>query len=401
MFNEKMYALGSKRSIIREIFEYCKTRAMEIGADKVFDFSIGNPSVEPPKEIENAICDLIKNENSVLLHGYTSAQGDLGVREAIASDINARFGTSVGPNNIYMTCGAAASLTISLRALLNSGEECVVFAPFFTEYRVFIENAGGKVVVSSPEAKTFQIDIADFESKITENTKAVIMNSPNNPSGVVYSEKTIKALCEVLKNKEKEYGHPIYLIADEPYRELVFDGVDVPYLMNYYDDTIVCYSYSKALSLPGERIGYIAVSPKMQDSVNVYLAVCGAGRSLGYVCAPSLFQQVIKRTIGAKVDVNIYKENRDILYGALTEYGYECVQPDGAFYLFVKALEDDAYKFFEKAKEKEILVVPCDDFGVSGYVRIAYCVDKQRIVNALPAFKALADEYKKQATQCL
>ncbi len=395
MFNEKMYALGSKRSIIREIFEYCKTRALEIGADKVFDFSIGNPSVEPPKEIEEAICDLVKNESSVLLHGYTSAQGDLSVREAIASDINARFGASVGPNNIYMTCGAAASLTISLRALLNSGEECVVFAPFFTEYRVFIENAGGKVVVSKPEAKTFQVDIADFESKITENTKAVIVNSPNNPSGVVYSEKTIKSLCEVLKNKEREYGHPIYLIADEPYRELVFDDTPVPYLMNYYDDTIVCYSYSKALSLPGERIGYIAVSPKMQDSVSVYLAVCGAGRSLGYVCAPSLFQQVIKKTIGAKVDVNIYKENRDILYGALTEYGYECVHPDGAFYLFVKALEDDAYKFFEKAKEKEILVVPCDDFGVSGYVRIAYCVDKQRIVNALPAFKALAEEYKK------
>jgi aspartate aminotransferase len=260
---------------------------------------------------------------------------------------------------------------------------------------VFIENAGGKVVVSKPQEKTFQIDVEDFESKINESTKAVIMNSPNNPSGVVYSEKTILDVCEILKNKEKEYGHPIYLIADEPYRELVFDGTPVPYLMNYYDDTIVCYSYSKALSLPGERIGYIAVSPKMQDSVNVYLAVCGAGRSLGYVCAPSLFQQVIKKTIGAKVDVNVYKENRDILYGALTEYGYECVHPDGAFYLFVKALEDDAYKFFERAKEKEILVVPCDDFGVSGYVRIAYCVDKKRIVNALPAFKELAESYKK------
>ena len=395
MFNEKMYALGSKRSIIREIFEYCKARGAQIGADKVFDFSIGNPSVSPPKEIEEAICDLVKNENPVLLHGYTSAQGDLGTREAIANDINARFGTSLTPNSIYMTCGAAASLTISLRAIINSGEECVVFAPFFTEYRVFIENAGGKVVVSKPQEKTFQIDVADFESKINENTKAVIMNSPNHPSGVVYSEQTISAVCEILKRKEKEYGHTIYLIADEPYRELVFDGVPVPYIMNYYDDTIVCYSYSKALSLPGERIGYIAVSPKMQDSVNVYLAICGAGRSLGYVCAPSLFQQVIKKTIGAKVDVNVYKENRDILYGALTEYGYECVQPDGAFYLFVKALEDDAYKFFERAKAKEILVVPCDDFGVSGYVRIAYCVDKQRIVNALPAFKALAEEYKK------
>ncbi len=395
MINEKMYALGSKRSIIREIFEYCKQRGAEIGSDKVFDFSIGNPSVEPPKEISETICDLIKNENSVLLHGYTSAQGDLGTRQAVADDINSRFGAGVTANNIYMTCGAAASLTISLRALLNPNEECIVFAPFFTEYRVFIENAQGKVVISTPCEKTFQVDIKDFESKINGNTKAVIMNSPNNPSGVVYSEETIKAVCAVLEAKEKEYGHPIYLIADEPYRELVFDGVPVPYLMNYYDNTIVCYSYSKALSLPGERIGYIAVSPKMEDSQNVYLAVCGAGRSLGYVCAPSLFQQVIKRCVGAKVDVNIYKENRDILYSALTEYGYECVQPDGAFYLFVKALEDDATKFFEKAKSKEILVVPCDDFGVSGYVRIAYCVDKQRIVNALPAFKALAEEYKK------
>lgn len=395
MLNEKMYALGNKRSIIREIFEYCKSRAGEIGPDKVFDFSIGNPSVEPPKEISEAIIDLINNENSVLLHGYTSAQGDLGVRRAIANEINEKFGAGVNENSIYMTCGAAASLTISLRALLNEGDECVVFAPFFTEYRVFVENAGGKLVVSTPMEKTFQIDVSDLESKITEKTRAIIMNSPNNPSGVVYNEETIKAVCKVLEKKQKEYGSPIYLIADEPYRELVFDDIKVPYLMNYYDNTIVCYSYSKALSLPGERIGYIAVSPRAQDSQKVYLAVCGAGRSLGYVCAPSLFQQVIKRTIGAKVNVNIYKENRDILYNALTEYGYECVQPDGAFYLFVKALEDDAYKFFEKAKKKEILVVPCDDFGVSGYVRIAYCVDKQRIVNALPAFKALAEEYKK------
>ena len=395
MLNEKMLALGSKRSIIREIFEYCKTRAAQIGADKVFDFSIGNPSVEPPKEIENAIKDLLENASPVSLHGYTSAQGDLGVRQAIANEINERFSAGVTENSIYMTCGAAASLTISLRALMNAGDECVVFAPFFTEYRVFIENAGGKVVVSKPTEKTFQIDVCDFESKINENTKAVIMNSPNNPSGVVYSEETIKAVCAVLEKKQAEYGHPIYLIADEPYRELVFGDITVPYLMNYYDNTLVCYSYSKALSLPGERIGYIAVCPRATDSQSVYLAVCGAGRSLGYVCAPSLFQQVIKNTIGAKVDVNIYKENRDILLSALTEYGYECVQPDGAFYLFVKALEDDAYKFFEKAKSKEILVVPCDDFGVSGYVRIAYCVDKQRIVNALPAFKALAEEYKK------
>ena len=394
-FNEKMYALGSKRSIIREIFEYCKSRAAEIGADKVFDFSIGNPSVEPPKEISEAIVDLITNGNSVALHGYTSAQGDFGTRDAIAKNINERFGTSLTADSLYMTCGAAASLTISLKALMNPGEECIVFAPFFTEYRVFIENAGGKVVVSTPEEKTFQVDVADFEAKITANTKAVIMNSPNNPSGVVYSEKTVKAVCEILKKKETEYNHPIYLIADEPYRELVFDGLDVPYVMNYYSDTIVCYSYSKALSLPGERIGYIAVNPEMQDARNVYLAVCGAGRSLGYVCAPSLFQQVIKKTMGAKVDVEIYKKNRDILYGALTEYGYECVKPDGAFYLFVKSPTGDAFSFYEMAKKKEILLVPCDDFGVKGYVRIAYCVDRARIENSLPAFKSLMEEFKK------
>ncbi len=395
MINEKMYALGSKRSIIREIFEYSKNRSAEIGADKVFDFSLGNPSVEPPIEIKNAISTLNESENSVLLHGYTSAQGDFSVRKTIADDINQKFNTSLTPDSIYMTCGAAASLSISLKAVFNPGEECIVFAPFFTEYRVFIENAQGKVVVSSPKAKTFQIDIDDFESKINANTKAVIINSPNNPSGVVYSEETIKSVCDILNKKQQEYNHAIYLIADEPYRELVYSNVNVPYLMNYYNNTLVCYSYSKALSLPGERIGYIAVNPNAENSKELYLAVCGAGRSLGYVCAPSMFQQVVKKCINAKVDVNIYKENRDILYDNLTKFGYDCVKPDGAFYLFVKALEDDAFKFYLKAKEKEILVVPCDDFGVSGYVRIAYCVDKNRIINSLPAFKALAEEYLK------
>jgi len=395
-FNEKMYGLGSKRSIIREIFEYSKSRAMEIGKDKVFDFSLGNPSVPAPKEVNETIKELLDTQSSVLLHGYSSAQGDATVRSVIADNINERFNVGITPNHIYMTCGAAASLSICLKAVFeNSDEECIVFAPFFTEYRVFVENAGGKLVISKPTEKTLQIDIKDFESKINKNTKAVIVNSPNNPSGVVYSEETIKALCEVLKKKSEEYGKVIYLIADEPYRELVYSGVNVPYLMNYYDNTLVCYSYSKSLSLPGERIGYIAVCPKMEQGNDVYLAVCGAGRSLGYVCAPSLFQQVIAKCINAKVNIEAYKENRDLLYDNLTEYGYECVKPDGAFYLFVKALEDDAYKFYEKAKAHEILVVPCDDFGVSGYVRIAYCTSKETVVNALPAFKALAKEYNK------
>ena len=395
-YNQKMYGLGSKRSIIREIFEYSKTRAAEIGAENVFDFSLGNPSVPAPKEVNDTVKALLETESPVLLHGYTSAQGDAKVRQTIADSIKTRFGVDMSPNGIYMTCGAAASLSICLKAIIeNAGEEVIAFAPFFTEYRVFIENAGGTIVVSKPDPNTLSIDIADFENKITPNTKAIIMNSPNNPSGVVYTEETVKAVCDILRRKSAEYGHVIYLIADEPYRELVYTGVDVPYLMNYYDNTLVCYSYSKSLSLPGERIGYIAVCPKMEDGQNVYLAICGAGRSLGYVCAPSLFQQVISRCINAKVDINIYRENRDLLYDNLTAYGYDCVKPDGAFYLFVKALEPDAYAFYEKAKKHEILVVPCDDFGVEGFVRIAYCVDKSRVLGALPAFKALAEEYGK------
>ena len=393
-YNEKMYGLGSRRSVIREIFEYSKKRAAEIGPERVFDFSLGNPSVEPPRAISDTIKALLEGEDSTLLHGYTSAQGDANVRAAIAGSIKARHGVDISPNLIYMTCGAAASLTVTLKAVMNEGEECIAFAPFFTEYRVFVENAGGQLVVSAPAEKTFQVDLADFESRITAKTKAVIVNSPNNPSGVVYSEETVKGICEILRRKSAELGHVIYLFADEPFRELVYADVKVPYLMNYYENTFVCYSYSKSLSLPGERIGYIAVCPTMQDADKLYLAVCGAGRSLGFVCAPSLFQQVVGRNVDATVDVCIYKENRDLLLDNLTAYGYECVKPDGAFYLFVKALEEDAAAFCERAKKHEILVVPCDDFGVKGYIRIAYCVDKARIERALPAFKALADEYR-------
>ncbi|MBO5068714.1 MAG: pyridoxal phosphate-dependent aminotransferase [Clostridia bacterium] len=391
--NQKAYALGSKRSIIREIFEFSKVRASQIGAENVFDFSLGNPSVEPPKDVVEALKELVNTDNQTLLHGYTSAQGDLQVRQTVASNINRRFNLNLSPNNIYMTCGAAASLSICLKAVVNEGDECVVFAPFFTEYRVFVENAGGKLVISNPDKKDLQIDAVDFESKITNKTKAVIINSPNNPSGVVYTEDTIKNVCEILEKKQEEYGHEIYLIADEPYRELVYGDVFVPYLMNYYKNTLVCYSYSKSLSLPGERIGYIAVNPDMQNSVDVYLAVCGAGRSLGYVCAPSMFQKVVAKCIDAKVNIKAYQENRDLLYGALTEYGFDCVKPDGAFYLFVKSPDVDAFSFYEKAKQHEILIVPCDDFGVNGYVRIAYCVDYNRIKKSLPAFRSLAKEY--------
>lgn len=392
-YNEKSYALGSKRSIIREIFEYSKTRANEIGAENVFDFSLGNPSVQPPSEVATALKELLSLDNQTLLHGYTSAQGDLSVRTTVAENINARFNLNLSPNNIYMTCGAAASLSICLKAVVNEGDECIVFAPFFTEYRVFVENAQGKLIISNPD-KNLQIDLNDFESKITEKTKAVIINSPNNPSGVVYTEENIKAVCEILEKKQKEYNHVIYLIADEPYRELVYGDVFVPYLMNYYANTLVCYSYSKSLSLPGERIGYIAVNPQMQDSNNVYLAVCGAGRSLGYVCAPSMFQQVVKKCITAKVNIDAYKKNRDLIYNSLVKLGYDCVRPDGAFYLFVKSPDNDAFSFYEKAKKKEILVVPCDDFGIEGYVRIAYCVDYDRIKNSLKGFESLAKDFR-------
>ncbi len=394
-FNQKMLGLGSKRSIIREIFEYSKVRAAEIGKENVFDFSLGNPSVPAPREVNDTIRALLDERESVSLHGYTSAQGDASVREAIAKNINSRFGVDISPNLIYMTCGAAASLSITLRALVEDGgeDEVIALAPFFTEYRVFIENAGARLVISSPEENTLSIDLCDLESKITDKTKAIIVNSPNNPSGVVYTRAKIEALAELLDRKSGEYGHPIYLIADEPYRELVYSDTEVPYLMNHYGNTVVCYSFSKSLSLPGERIGYIAVSPKAEDGVSIYLAICGAGRSLGYVCAPSLFQQVIAKCLDAKVNIDAYKENRDLLYNNLTDYGFDCVKPDGAFYLFVKSPSGDAYELYERAKAHEILIVPCDDFGIPGYVRIAYCTDLARVKGALPAFKRVAEEY--------
>lgn len=394
MLNQNMMELGKVRSEIREIFEYGNKRKQEIGADNVFDFSIGNPSVPAPASVNEAVLDLANNTDSVLLHGYTSAQGDFSVRKTIADYINNRFETEINAGSIYMTAGAAASLTITLKAIMLPEDECIVFTPFFPEYRVFVEAAGAKLVVVKGEEKTFQIDIAAFEKAITDKTKAVIVNSPNNPSGVVYSEETIVKLCEVLKNKEAEYGHEIYLITDEPYRELVYDDIKIPYLINYYDNTFVCYSYSKALSLPGERIGYIVVSNKMKDERDVYAAICGAGRALGYVCAPSLFQRVIARCIDDTADISIYKNNRDILYNGLTELGFECVYPDGAFYLFLKAKEKDSHAFCEKAKEFELLLVPADSFGTPGYVRVSYCVQTKQIEKAMPAFKKLAECYK-------
>ena len=395
MFSQEMYGLGSKRSIIREIFEYGNKRKAEIGAENVFDFSLGNPSVPAPDCVNETLREMLETEDSVALHGYTSAQGDANVRRTIAEYLNKQHGTSLTADSLYMTVGAAASLSICCRALSLPGDEFITFAPFFTEYRVFVEAAGSKLVVVPANRETFQIDFEKFRELLNERTKAVIINSPNNPSGVVYSEETILTLCDILREAEKKYGHPIYLISDEPYREIVYDGIKVPYLMNYYDDTFVCYSYSKSLSLPGERIGYVAVSDKMEDWKAVYAAICGAGRALGYVCAPSMFQRLAARCVDKTSDVSIYKKNRDLLYGGLVKYGYHCVKPEGAFYLFVEAMEPDANAFCEKAKKYELLLVPGDDFGCPGFVRISYCVSPELIERALPAFEKLAKEYGK------
>ncbi|MBP5242809.1 MAG: pyridoxal phosphate-dependent aminotransferase [Clostridia bacterium] len=391
--NQKNKMLGEKRSVIREIFEYAKARSAEIGGENVFDFSIGNPSVPAPAEVNETIRALTENMPSVALHGYTSAQGDFSVRKTIADYINLRFQTKLTADNLYMTCGAAASLTICMHALTVAGEEVVTFAPYFTEYKVFAEGAGCTLKVVPPDEKLLP-DFAAFEAAITPKTRIVLYNSPNNPSGVVYDEATVKHIAEILERKQQEYGTEIYLIADEPYRELVYDAkTKVPYVMNYYQNSLVCYSYSKALSLPGERIGYIAVNPDMVGWKEVYAAVCGAGRSLGYVCAPALMQRVVAACVDKTSDISVYKANRDLFYNALTSYGFEVVYPDGAFYLFMKSPEKDAYAFYERAKKYELLLVPADDFGVNGYVRLAYCVAPDTIKRALPAFEKLAKEY--------
>lgn len=395
MYAEEMYRLGTNRSVIRDLFEYGNKRKAQIGAENVFDFSLGNPNVPAPESVKEVLADLIQKEDPVALHSYTSAQGDAKVRQAIAEYVNGQHGTSLTADNFYMTVGAAASLTISLKALAEPEDEFIVFSPFFPEYRVFVEGVGAKLVVVESDPKDFQIDKEAFRLAVTPHTKGVIVNSPNNPSGVVLTEECIQGICQVLEEKQKEYGKEIFLIADEPYRELVYGDVKVPYLMNYYDNTLVCYSYSKSLSLPGERIGYIAVSDHIKDWKNVYAAVCGAGRVLGYVCAPSLFQKVIARCQGQVSDVSVYKKNRDILYNALTEYGYRCIKPDGAFYLFVESLEKDAAAFSEKAKEFELLLVPADSFGTPEFVRISYCVSTKQIEDSLPAFKKLAESYGK------
>ena len=392
MLNKKMYGLGAQRSVIRELFEYGKQLKQEIGEDKVYDFTLGNPSVPCPKEVDEYASWLILNEPST--HAYTSANGDLQTRKAIADYNKQKYGFSLNENLIYMTCGAAAALKIVLTSILSEeDEEILAIAPFFPEYRVFTETSGGVFKFVTCDEVNFSINLEEFEKSITPKTRGVIINSPNNPAGTVYDEETIKAISSILDKKQKEYGYPIYIIADEPYREILFDGATCPYIPSYYDNTIICYSYSKALSLPGERIGYIALSPKCENAGDLYLTIMGAGRALGYVCAPSLFQKVLAKHADKISNPNPYKDNRDILIKTLTNLNFTCVNPKGAFYLFIKSPIADAVEFSNHAKKYGLLLVPSDSFGVKGYLRLATCVDKKTAVNSKDAFVLLAKEF--------
>ncbi len=393
MYSEKMYGYGAKSSIIREIFSYSQARAAVIGKDKVYDYSLGNPSVPAPKEVQDAYRHILTEMSPLDVHGYTAGPGDIGVRNAIADDLNDRFGTDVTGAEIYMTCGAAAALKIAMCALFEEGDELLTLTPFFPEYEVFAETVGYKFKAVTSEYGTFQPDLAKLEEAITEKTKVLLLNSPNNPSGVVYTKKKLQAVAKLLQQKTAEYGHQIYIISDEPYRELAY-GSEVTFIPKLFRNTIVCYSYSKSLSLPGERIGYVCVQPELEDAREIYLAVCGAGRALGYVCAPSLAQQVIKQCVKVRPDLQPYIENRNLLYGELTRMGYECIYPDGAFYLCVKAPDGDTERFYERAKRYDVLIVPGECFAAPGYVRLAYCVDHEMIKRSLPFFEMILEEYR-------
>ena len=392
--SQRMLNLGTARSEIREAFAFAQARAAEVGAENVDDFSIGNPSVPAPATVAEAVHKLVDAIDPIKLHGYTPAQGDGQARGALADDLNRRFGTNYTADNFYLTAGAAGALCCALSALSCPGDTFITFAPYFPEYKVFVESAGAELVSVPADIEDFQIDFAAFDQALTPNTKGVIINSPNNPTGVVYSEATIQKLAQVLTEKSKEYGHTIWLISDEPYREIVYRDTPLPWVPNYYPNTLVCYSYSKSLSLPGQRIGYALVPPQAEDADIVYAAVCGAGRALGYVCAPSLFQLVAAECTGQTADIEIYHKNRDLLLNALRDMGYTCAQPDGAFYLFPRSLEPDARAFCERARKYDLVLVPGDSFGCPGHVRISYCVPTEQIQRALHKFEQLAAEYK-------
>lgn len=395
MVSDKMMTFVKSSSVIRAMFEEGKRLADIYGADNVYDFSLGNPSVEPPVQIKEALIDVLNEEIPGKVHGYMNNSGYEDVREKIALSLNQKFETHFKSDNIIMTVGAAGGLNVVLKSLLNSQDEVVTFAPYFGEYKNYVSNYDGNLIAISPNTSDFQPNLSEFENKITNKTKAVIINSPNNPTGVVYSEETIVQLARILDKKQKEYNISIYLISDEPYRELAYDNVEVPYLTKYYKNTIVGYSFSKSLSLPGERIGYLVIPNEVDDYENLVSAANVANRILGFVNAPSLIQRAVARCLNVKVDVEVYNRNRELLYNSLLSYGYECVKPQGAFYLFVKALEEDDRRFAEAAKKYNILVVPGTSFGCPGYVRIAYCVDYGMIERSLSGFEKLAREYGK------
>ena len=388
MINEKAYALGANRSCIRDLFEYGRQRAALVGEDRVYDYSLGNPSIPSPAVVNETIRDILRDTDPLLVHGYTSAIGDFATRKAVSDDLNARYGCDTSPEDFFIGCGAAPELVSVFRALSIPGGEILAVAPYFPEYKPFVEEAGMTLKVVPPDVPSFQIDLDAVAERITPRTQAIILNSPNNPSGVVYTRETLQKLANVLRDKVMDYGHTIYIISDEPYRELAY-GVEVPWVPGIYRDTIVCYSYSKSLSLPGERIGYVYVPHMATEGKRLYAAIAGAARAGGHVCAPSLWQKVIARCAHLRPDLEAYDRNRKTLYEGLTAMGYELAKPDGAFYLFIKAPGGDAIAFSEKAKQKDLLVVPGDGFGCPGYFRICYCVSYEMIQRSLPIFAEL------------
>ena len=394
MINQTSYEYGAQPNAMRELHAYGEARKAVVGEDKVYDFSLGNPSVPAPDSVAEAITEIAKMP-AVQLHGYTPAQGLVSTRTAIADNLNRRFGTDYTYENLYLTLGAAASLDASIGAVTNRGDNVIVIAPFFSEYTVWIEHAGATCVEVPARATDFQIDPDALASAINDRTSAVIINSPNNPVGVIYTPENLEETAAVLRAKSKEYGHPIFLISDEPYREIYYDEANKPsWVPDIYENTLVCYSWSKSLSMPGERMGYVLVPNKVEDSRNVYLAVAGSGRALGYICAPALFQLVIERCVDEMPDIESYRTNKELLKSILDEYGYEYIEPQGAFYLWMKALEPDAEAFSEKAKEHELMLVPSDTLGSKGWVRLGYCVSKETIEGSREAFGALMADYR-------
>ena len=389
MINQTAYALGANRSCIRDLFEYGRARAAVVGEENIYDYSLGNPSIPSPAAVDQTIREVLADTPSLQVHGYTSAVGDMTTRQAIAEDLNDRYDAGVRAEDLFITCGAAPGLTAVFRALAVPGAEILAVAPYFPEYKPFAENAGFTFKVIPPDVPDFQIQLDAVEAALTPNTAAIILNSPNNPSGTVYTRQTLTELAALLTRKSEEFGHPVYIVSDEPYRELVYGGVEVPFIPTIYPNTVVCYSYSKSFSLPGERIGYVYVPRQAADSVALYAAVAGAARAMGHVCAPSLWQKVIARCVHLRPDLKAYDQNRKALRDGLVALGYEVANPDGAFYLFVKAPGGDANAFSEKAKEKDLLLVPGDGFGCPGYFRLCYCVSHDMIRRSLPIFAEL------------